>query len=343
MFAWFTPRSKLLALLTLALGLMAVAAACGSSDPTATPTPPPTPTPSPTPTPVPDPIIDLSGDSTFADLVALLPEEAVRCISGELGVAAYNALLEQQVFTDGLQFGDDFPLQCLTTDVFVSVLIAALSETAGGLSDATTVCIRQTFAGLDVENFAGLTGGDVDTSSLTSAMGATIGLLLCLNEDEAEKITAGGLFGDVGGASALSMADLRCVLEVVDVSSLLGLFETIDSGGVPDLNVLFSLLPAINECGVDLSALADGGDGNDETDGPATTVPDLSDFDLTQIDQLPPEAQEIVNCLVGVLGEDTVNAIFDGTYIPSFEDFAALGQCNIDLSQLGDIGALLGG
>ena len=102
MFVWVTSRSKLLTLLAFALGLTALVAACGSSDPTATPTPPPTPTPSPTPTPIPDPIIDLSGDSTFADLVALLPEEAVRCISGELGVVAYDALLEQQVFTDGL-------------------------------------------------------------------------------------------------------------------------------------------------------------------------------------------------------------------------------------------------
>lgn len=274
----------------------------------------------------------------------LLPADAVQCISSALGADAYAALLEQQVLGDGIQFGPDFPLKCFTTDVFVSVLIAALSESAGGLSDATSVCIRETFGGLDVESFASLTGGGVDSSSLSGALGASIGLLLCLSNDEAGQITAGGLFGDVGGVAELSMADLRCVLEVVDVNALFGLFETIEGGRVPDLSASLSLLTAINECGVDLSALVDDdSDGVTDPVNPRSSVPDLSDFDLSQIDQLPAEAQELINCLLEVLGADKVSSIIDGTYVPSFEDFAAIGQCNIDLSQLGDIGSLLGG
>jgi hypothetical protein len=272
----------------------------------------------------------------------LLPADAVQCISSELGADAYATLLEQQVLGDGIQFGADVPLKCFTIDVLVSVLIAALSESAGALSDATSVCIHETFSGLDVESFASLTGGTVDPTSLSGALGASIGLLLCLSDDEAEHITAGGLFGDVGAVGELSMADLRCVLEVVDVNALFGLLETIEGGGVPDLSASLSLLTAINECGVDLSALVDdNNDGVTDPVDPRSSVPDLSDFDLSQIDQLPAEAQKLVNCLVEVLGEDEVTSIIDGTYVPSFEDFAAIGQCNIDLSQLGDIGLLL--
>jgi len=242
-------RSKLLTLLALAPGLIALLVACEVATPT------PSPTPTPTPTPVSDPISDLNSDSTFGDLASLLPTEAVRCVSEELGVAEYDGLLLQPVFADGFLFGGDFPIPCFTTGIFVSVLIATLSESAEGLSDTTTACIRETFAGLNVKNFAGLTAEQVGPRNLAAATGASMGLLLCLNDEEAEQITAGRLFGDVGGASRLSMAGLRCVLEFVDVGALFVLFDTIESGGAPDISGAISLLTAIDQCNVDLSAL----------------------------------------------------------------------------------------
>jgi len=170
-------------------------------------------------------------------------------------VAEYDGLLLQPVFADGFLFGGDFPIQCFTTDIFVSLLISTLSESAEGLSDATTACVREIFAGLDVKNFAGLTADQVGPRNLTAATGASIGLLLCLNDEEAKQITAGRLFGNVGGVRNLSMAGLRCVLEFVDVGALFVLLDTIESGGAPDISDAISLLSAIDQCNVDLSAL----------------------------------------------------------------------------------------
>jgi hypothetical protein len=51
------------------------------------------------------------------------------------------------------------------------------------------------------------------------------------------------------------MAGLRCVLEFVDVGALFVLFDTIESGGAPDISGAISLLTAIDQCNVDLSAL----------------------------------------------------------------------------------------
>ena len=62
----------------------------------------PTPTPTPTPTPAPDPIVNLSANATYADLVVLLPEATVECLISPLGQAAYDQLLTQQVVGDDI-------------------------------------------------------------------------------------------------------------------------------------------------------------------------------------------------------------------------------------------------
>jgi len=46
--------------------------------------------------------------------------------------------------------------------------------------------------------------------------------------------------------------------------------------------------------------------------------------------------------LQDALGEDVFNQLLAGTYIPTISDLTVLGQCDLDLSALSDIGGLLG-
>ena len=342
-------KQRLAALMLVALALMVGLAACDAA----------TPTPTPTPTPVPDPIINLTEDSTFKDFVDLLPAETVSCLVGELGQTAYDQLLSQPIFGDNIDFDGDLPLACFDQDAVISLVIAGLAQAAGGLSDATVTCIRETFAGLEVESLAAIASGDISGGAMSDALGVGIGLLLCLNDDESSRITAGGLFGDLGGASAsaISLADLRCVLQVVDISELVGLMDSFQGGSAPDLTTSLSLLTAVNDCGINITELvgdgtSDGLDGSmDGTDG---TVNDLLDsgildggartgLDLSDLSQLPPETQAMVQCLIDGLGEENLKGLLAQTYTPTLSDFALLGTCNVDLTQIGNLESLLGG
>ena len=336
-------KQRFAALMLVALALMVGLAACDAA--------------TPTPTPVPDPIIDLSEDSTFKDFVDLLPAETVSCLVGELGQATYDQLLSQPVLGDDIDFDGDLPLACFDQDAVISLVIARLAQAAGGLSDATVTCIRETFGGLDVESLAAMASGDISGGAMSDALGVGIGLLLCLNEDEASRITAGGLFGDLGGASAISLADLRCVLQVVDISELVGLMDSFQGGSAPDLSTSLSLLTAVNDCGINITDLVGDGtsDGLDGSiDGMDGTVNDLlntgildggaiTGLDLSDLSQLPPETQAMVQCLIDGLGEENLKGLLAQTYTPTLSDFALLGTCNVDLTQIGNLESLLGG
>jgi hypothetical protein len=347
-------KQRFATLVVVALALMIALAACESS-PTPTPAPTATPTPSPTPTPVPDPIINLSEDSTFKDFVDLLPAETVSCLVAELGQATFDQISSQPVFGDDIGFDGDLPLACFDQDAVISLVIAGLAQAADGLSDGTVVCIRETFGGLDVESLGAIASGDISGGAMGDALGVGIGLLLCLNDDEASRITAGGIFGDIGGASEISLADVRCVLGVVDISELVGLVDSFESGAVPDLSTSLTLLTAFSDCGISIADLTgetstDGTDGAlDGIDGSIGDILDgidggsIPEFDLSDLSQLPPETQAMLQCVIDALGEENVNGLVAGTYVPTLADFGALSACNLDFAQLGDLDSLLGG
>jgi hypothetical protein len=333
-------------LITVALVLVLAMAACETAAPTLAPTP----TPTPTSTPAPDPIVNLSEDATFHDFLELLPAEALRCLVDRVGQSKYEQLLGQPVFGDHVAFGAELPLECFNQDTVVSLVIAELSQAAGGLTDATVTCVRETFGGLDVASLAAITSGDISGGALSDSLGVGIGLLLCLNDDEASRITAGGIFGDVGEASDISLADLRCVLQAVDIAQLIGMMESLDSGTALDLSDSLVLLTAFSDCGISIPDLAGGvpdgthGGGMEggTTDWTAGGTP-VSAFDLSDLSQLPSETQAMIQCLVNAIGEDHVSGFLTGAYTPTLDDFAALGTCNVDLTQLSELSALLGG
>jgi hypothetical protein len=328
---------RLMTLTAMAVAALALFAACSSSDPT--PTPPPTSTPSPTPTPEPEPFLDLASDAVWGDFLELLDEEAVSCVSRELGAAAFEALSATLIFGDDLQFEGNFPLACVSLNAAIDLIIAGLGHSAGGISGDTVTCIRQTFGGLDVDDLAALVEGDFNASGVGEVIGATLGLLLCLTDEEAEGITIGGLLGDDSG-SGPTLLQTRCILQNIDIDVMIGLFG--DSGETPDFNTALDLLDAFSICGLNLDDLLGGafGDGGDDVD--ATPEPTISPIVVPDLTTLPPEAQELIGCLQDALGEDVFNQLLAGTYIPTISDLTALGQCDLDLSALSDIGGLLG-
>ena len=337
---------------------LAVLLACAACD-TPTPTPPHTPTPSPTPVPV-DPIVNLDENASFKEFIDLLPADTAACLLGELGQGAYSLILSQSVFSDDFDFDGELPLACFDQGAVISLVIARLGQAAGGLSSDTATCIRETFGGLDVSSLAAITSGDLSGGSIDDALGVGIGLLLCLNDDEASRITAGGLFGDIGGASDISVADVRCVLQVVDISELMGLVSSFDSRAAPDLSTSLSLLNAFNDCGINFADFTGGGasdelgdliDGGSDSninligDGTADSGA-LPPLDLNDLSQLPPELQEPIKCLVGGIGEDSTNGLVAGTYTPTLPDFSTTSACNIGLAEAREadrLASILGG
>jgi hypothetical protein len=350
-------RPRLLAVFAGMLALLVLIAACGTVEvPTAIPTNTPTPTPSPTPTPVPDPIVNLSEDSTYADLAALLPQDAVDCLVSALGQAAYDGLLTQPLFAGDIDFSSDLPLDCITEDVAISVFIATLAQAAGGLSDDTVSCIRNTFEGFGVSQLAELATGELGGEGLSDIFGVGVALLLCLSDDEAEQITAGGLLGDVGGLSAVSLADIRCILSTVDLGDLMGLVSTIEAGGMPDLDTSLGLLTSFNDCGLSLDDLSGGGEGDDPLmdvgsiiDDIPQVLPgtlddiDLADIDLRNLEGITPELQVQITCVVDAMGDENLSGMVAGTYTPTLQDIIAFSTCGLDLAQLSDLSAAIGG
>ena len=69
---------------------------------------------------------------------------------------------------------------------------------------------------------------------------------------------------------------------------------------------------------------------------------DVATIDLRNIEGIPPELQAQITCVVDAVGEENLTGLVAGTYTPTLDDFLAIGGCNIDLAQLGDLGAIIG-
>ena len=214
----------------------------------------------------------------------------------------------------------------------MSLAVGAIAAEAGGLSAETEGCIRSAFAGVDISGL--VVTGDVTAEQTAPLMGTAVGLLLCLSDDEAARIDAGRFLGAPGAAT---LQDVRCVMQQLDFTEMIDLFGGIAEGGLENLPL--NLLPVMLECGVDLS----GGGSSDDTSGSDATEPsppltppappDLSDLD--------PELLAVAECLRETLGEDAFDEIATGQRLPTFAEFSALGACDFDLEQLGELGDLL--
>jgi hypothetical protein len=332
---------RLAMVIIIALALLVALGACAAR----------TPTPTPVPVPVIDPFISLNDSSTFRDLVALLPSEALNCLIGKLGRATYAQFLDLEIFGEGIGFDGDLPVACFDQNTITSLVIVGLSQAASGLTGPTVACVREAFKGLDVASLAAITSGGISGSVMNGNLGFGLGVLLCLNDDEASRTSASAIFGDIGGLSSTSLSDVKCILQVVDLTQLSGLFESLSVNAELDISTSPALLTAVTGCGIDIRQLL-GSDLAVPLSDIGTTGGNLLDngsvggarpplFDLSDLSTLPPGTQVMVQCMVGALGADNINGLLAGTYVPPLEGFTALGACNFDIAQLGSLKPLL--
>ena len=283
-------RSRRLTILLISL--LTLLAACG---------PQATPTAAPTPTPVPL-HLRLDAQTTWAQVLRLLPAEETACVRAALGPEATAALEASLVLGDeptvglagelGTGAALALPVDCLSGASVGALVTAGLEAEAGALSEPTRSCIRGVFTGLGTDALAAM--GEAGTQG-EAALGAFTGLLLCLTDDEAARI--GG--EDTGGFTPLQ---LRCVAERTDVGELLG---TAPEGASPSAE----LLAALTACEVGLEGLD-------------ISVPEGLD------------AEALTACLREALGEEAYAAITSGQRLPSLAELSALGSCGLDLGSL---------
>ncbi|MEX2431482.1 MAG: hypothetical protein WD645_06130 [Dehalococcoidia bacterium] len=257
------PRHLSLNFAPLALAFLLLAA-CGPVESAAGPSPTPPPTVSPTPEPpVSAPFLDLAPDATVGDLMERVPESERACVQERIGQEQYEALEDEPAFQEGAQpLALDLPVECFSQESFIGISVAGIARQADGLSGDTVRCIEGTLADVGPALFAdegtadgGAAGSGQDPAQQQGMFGAAIGLVLCLTEEEASRIDLGAVIGE--GGPPLTLQDLRCVMQRVDVDAFISLFSGMDSrDGTPttpqDPQQLSRLFEALVACDVDL-------------------------------------------------------------------------------------------
>ncbi len=171
--------------------------------------------------------------NTVGDIVPLLPESDAECL--RQAIEDYEAFLDTKFSANDDSFPAEVAAGCLSNESLVLLFIGELESEAGGLSDQTVVCIREILGAVDLAGLAATADSD-------AGLGAAIGLLLCLTEDEAERVSVTRFLGDQAASlGPLSLQDLRCVVQRVDLQSLGAAIEQVLAGGLPDSAMLAAL------------------------------------------------------------------------------------------------------
>ena len=297
-------RQKSLIFLAIA-AIMAIVIACGgAAEPTATSVPP-TPTATavpPTATPVPVALIELD---PLADPVAFfeaLPESEASCAADALGgLDRVLAMLESDLGHDKLTAAEaDAVDACLSDETVRAVFVGQLSREAGGLSDATIICIGEKIGGISA------VGLFTETPAIDSIISSLQGIF-CLGHEERAALSSSDTmygFGELGGIDAL-----ECVVNGVGPTGLEDLVALASEGTI-DFGAVGDMFPLFIECG----AIQD-----------------------SQFEELGVTTDEI-GCVIGEIGEDALT-LFDTTAAePDLSQLgpilAALGTCGISIEEL---------
>lgn len=223
----------------LAVLLAALLAACGGGAD-------PTPTPTPTPTPVPR--LDVASADSLGALMEQLPASETACLRDALGAERYQALLAQPPRLSAAGLPDAAAGGCFSGETLLLLTVAGLELEAGGLSEQSAACVRNAFGAVE---FTG--GGDADAQ--TAAFGAITGLLFCLTDDEAGRISVGRILGDDSPAlSAMTLRDARCLVERVDLGLLQEALTQVSAGAPLSREVAGAFV----ECRIDVRGIGEG-------------------------------------------------------------------------------------
>jgi hypothetical protein len=296
-------RRKSIILLAIT-AVLAVAIACSSTPkPTATPVPPTsTPEPTATPTPVPVAPIEIDPLASPAEFFDAIPASEAACITDALGGRdRVLAMLESDLGSEKLTQAEADGLDaCLSDETVQAVFVGQLAREAGGLSDATIVCIGEQIGGMSA---AALFTETPAADSIISSMKG----VFCLGNEERAAISASGAaygFGELGGIDAI-----ECVVNGVGPTGLEDLMALASAEG-PDFEALGELMPLMIECG----AVED-----------------------SQFEELGVSAEQ-VGCILGEMGEDALS-LFDPTAAePDISQLGpilmALDTCGLSLEDL---------
>lgn len=316
-----TTSRKLLFPLACAGLLLAAASACASPTPTptptATPTPEPTPTPAPTATPEPAPVSLAPGDGASArDLLAMLTPGEEACVRAAVGDAAYDDLLAQPASAVA---GAEFPFDCLSTERFAEVSVAALSQAVGGLSSESESCLRGLYAGAGESARQFPVGLSADPEAIEFG----IRFFLCVTDEEAEAFSSQP--GGAGLGDFFSPSDMRCIADETGVDEFVSVLTGIMRGPTegqsqlsPDLmRSLAQIASAAQACGVDPilgggAALPEGGSPFGAPDGDRGSFAQVKSIWL----ELNPETQTLIDCLEQAATAEELDDAFTSSVFP---------------------------
>jgi hypothetical protein len=237
-------RGVLLSLwLAAAMAIVLLIVACGTDEPS---------TPTPTPTALPPFVI--TQDSIGNDIFAQFPASEQQCIRDALGEQDLDQLLTSMADADvGPPTNSSALVECISKESATRWFTGVIAGQVGGLSSGTVSCVRNILGNVDVLEL--LAGG---ANEAQRGIGTLMGMMLCLDDDEAKRMSISGLLGGVA-EGGMALADLRCVAQYVELAELMAAMGDIaETGelGVPTPQ----LLSALAECGVAL--------GDDEAPGP---------------------------------------------------------------------------
>ncbi len=234
-------KKNRLAIVFLALFATTVLAACAA---TAASTPTPAPTATPTPEPVRsiaiDPQVDPNG------FLAALPAGEVDCASSVIGGS--DTLTKLITLSEDATAGiDDTRLKvlasCFSDDTVQKVVVGQLELETGGLSAATTDCVRSYTAGID---FASLFSGQVvEEDTIVS----TLQSLFCLSSRERKALEASDQeiirITQLGGIDAL-----ECAVDGAGPNGLTEFGDIFGTDGTVDTAAVGRFMPLLIDCGV---------------------------------------------------------------------------------------------
>lgn len=284
-------RQKSVAFSLLA-AVLVVVMACTSAPPTPTPVPP-------TPTPVSvRPILFDPATQTYQFMDALPQAEVVCAVQVVGGIDRFTSLLQKDYADLRLNDQETEAIgACFSSETVRRVMVGQLDREAGGLSEATVICIGEQIDGLSAAALFTEDSGPDSTISLIKS-------IFCLNGEERAAVStaegAGFGFADLGGIDAL-----ECVVNRAGPTGLEDLMGAFSSDAA-DFETLTNLFPIMIECGaID--------DSNFEDSGMSAVQ---------------------VGCLINELGEGGLSLLDPNASEPEMADvilmFAALDACGID-------------
>ena len=158
--------------------------------------------------------------------MAQLPASETACLRDALGAERYQSLMAQPPRLSASGLPDAAAGGCFSRETLLLLTVAGLELEAGGLSERSAACVRNAFSAVE------FTDGNGDTGTQTAAFGAITGLLFCLTDEEAERISVGRILGDDSPALAeMTLRDARCLVERVDLGRLQEALTQVSAGG----------------------------------------------------------------------------------------------------------------